>query len=65
MSRVRRGTEVRPVGVLELCNLAHTFERLIVVGQCKLAYDDVGLVGCRRRGSRIVLRVGEEGSLWL
>jgi hypothetical protein len=43
VGRVCRGAEVRPAGVLELCDFAHALEGLVGVGEGEFADDDVGL----------------------
>ena len=46
MCRVCRSSEVRPVGILQLRDLAHGFEGVLVVAEGESAHDYVRLVAC-------------------
>lgn len=65
MGWVRWSAKVRPVGVLELRDLAHAFERLVIVGEGEFANGDVRLIGCRGRGNNVVVWIREERRLLL
>src|SRR5690242_8445173 len=65
MGGMRWRAEVGPIRVLELRYLAHALERLIVVRECELAHSNVRLLGCRRCGGGVILRIREKRRPWL